>query len=152
MQHLSLDFEVDFNLIGIHSPEEDYRLAYLLNQHLSTKFSRYKFNLDFENSNAEFPLFEYIDDTNYINYYLINNKHIEYNSIDSNVGLFGGNFSSTSYLIQEKKNIDFFLKIEGCCQPKLIQQMIENLNAIDQIVTSYSIDPNNLKTKDYLIF
>ena len=42
MQLLTLDFEVDYSLIGIHSTEEDYRLAYLLNQQLKTKFKRFK--------------------------------------------------------------------------------------------------------------
>lgn len=152
MQLLTLDFEVDFNLIGIHSSEEDYRLAYLLNKHLKTKFNRYKFNLDFENSNAQYPMFEYIDDAHFINYYLINNKYIENVNANNNVGLFGGNFSTTSYLIPEKKKVDYFLKIEGCNKMSFIQQMIDQLNEIDQIMTSYSIDPNNLKTKDYLIF
>ena len=152
MQLLTLDFDVDFSLIGIHSTEEDYRLAYLLNQHLSTKFNRFKTALDFENSNAVFPIFEFIDENNFINYYLINNKHIENAKKQENVGLFGGNFSTTTYLIQEKKNVDYFLKIEGCNNMKFIQNTVNRLNSINQIITSYSIDPNNLKTKDYLIF
>lgn len=152
MQHSLSEFEIDFHLIGIHSAEEDYRLAYLLNTHLKTKFNRYKFNLDFENSNAEFPMFEYLDENNFMNFYLINNKHIEYLNNDENVGLFGGNFSTTSYLIPEKKKVDYFLKIEGCNRMSFIQKTIEQLNTINQIVTSYNIDANSLKTKDYLIF
>ena len=74
MQHLTFDLEDDYSLIGIHSTEEDYRLAYLLNKHLKTKLMRYKQVLDFKNSTAEFPLFEYKDEKNFINYYLINNK------------------------------------------------------------------------------
>jgi len=59
MQLLTFDFEDDYSLIGIHSTEEDYRLAYLLNKHLGTKLSRFKHNLDFQDSEAEFPLFEF---------------------------------------------------------------------------------------------
>ena len=32
MQLLTLDLEDDYLLIGIHSTEEDYRLAYLINK------------------------------------------------------------------------------------------------------------------------
>ncbi|WP_298284987.1 IPExxxVDY family protein [uncultured Lutibacter sp.] len=152
MQLFTLDFEDDYSLIGIHSPEEDYRLAYLLNLHLKTKLTRYKHHLDFENSEAEFPLFEFKDETNFNNYYLINNKHTQLNSELKNEGLFGGNISTTSYLIPEKKNIDYFLKIEGCNSDIFIKNLVVNLNNIKQIITSYSIEPNTLKSKDHLIF
>jgi len=152
MQLLTFDFEDDYSLIGIHSTEEDYRLAYLLNKHLGTKLSRFKHNLDFQDSEAEFPLFEFKDENNFINYYLINNKHTQYVTNNQNVGLFGGNYSTTSYLIPEKKKVDFFLKIEGCNHQNFILKMVENLNDINQIITSFSIDPNTLKTKDHLIF
>jgi len=152
MQLFTLDFEDDYSLIGIHSPEEDYRLAYLLNLHLKTKLIRYKHHLDFENSEAEFPLFEFKDENNFNNYYLINNKHTQLNSELKNEGLFGGNISTTSYLIPEKKKIDYFLKIEGCNSDVFIKNLVANLNNIKQIITSYSIEPNTLKSKDHLIF
>lgn len=152
MQLLTIDFEDDYSLIGIHSTEEDYRLAYLINRHLKTKFNRFKHNLDFQDSNAEFPLFEYKDESNFMNYYLINNKHIQYVNTNESGGLFGGNYTTTSYLIPEKKKIDFFLKIEGGDHENYVQKIVENLNSINQIITSYSIEPKTLKTKDHLIF
>lgn len=153
MQVLTFDLEEDdYELVGIHSTEEDYRLAYLLNQHLNTKLYRFKQSLDFENSTAEFPLFEYKDENSFINYYLINNKHKTFVQNQKNAGLFGGNYSTISYLIPEKKEIDFFLKIEGCYCNKKLTSIIEKLNTINQIITSYSIEPTTLKSKDYLIF
>lgn len=152
MQFLTLDLEVDYSLIGIHSAEEDYRLAFLLNQQLKTKFNRFKADLDFENSNAVFSVFEFIDEKTFVNYYLISNKYTENIQNNENVGLFGGEFSTTTYLIQEKKKVDYFLKIEGCSTTKFIQKTVDKLNTVNQIITSYSIDPNNLKTKEYLIF
>lgn len=153
MQVLTFDLEEDdYSLVGIHSTEEDYRLAFLLNQHLNTKLTRYKVNLDFKDSNAEFPLFEYKDENSYINYYLINNKHTQFVHNQENPGLFGGNYSTISYLIPEKKKIDFFLKIEGCYRENFIKELIEKLNALNQIITSYAIETTTLKSKDHLIF
>jgi len=152
MQLLTLDLEDDYSLIGIHSTEEDYRLAYLLNKFLKTKFTRFKHNLDFKDSNAEFPMFEYKDENGFINYYLINNKHLQFVNNNKSEDLFNGDYSSTSYLIPEKKKIDFFLKIEGCNEFPFIQKLVDNLNNINQIITSYSIEPNTLKSKDHLIF
>jgi len=153
MQPLTFDLEEDdYSLIGIHSTEDDYRLAYILNKFLNTKLTRFTDNLDFENSNAEFPLFEFKDETSFINYYLINNKHKEFVQNQKNAGLFGGNYSTLSYLIPEKKKIDFFLKIENCYCKSFEISLIEKLNTINQIITSYSIEPTSLKSKNNLIF
>ncbi len=152
MQLISFDLEDDYSLIGIHSTEEDYRLAYLLNNYLKFKLTRYKDYLDFHNSTAEFPLFEFKDEANFINYYLINNKYIELVDNQNKEGLFGGNYSTTSYLIPEKKKVDFFLKIEGCNNDKFIQNLVNDLNKISQIITSYAIETTSLKSKENLIF
>ena len=152
MQLLTFDLEDDYSLIGIHSTEEDYRLAFLLNSHLKIKLTRFKDNLDFKNSTAVFPLFEYKDKANFINYYLINNKHIAIVDNQRKEGLFGGNYSTTSYLIPEKKKVDFFLKIEGCNNEEFIQNLVIKLNKISQIITSYAIETTTLKSKENLIF
>ena len=149
-----LTFELDdeqFTLIGIHSTEEDYKLAYVLNQQLNTKFSRYKQNLDFQNSTAQFPLFEFKDDCGLEKYYLINNKDIQVLKRKENEGLFGGNYTTISYLIPEKKRVDYFLKIEGC-NKALALNLINKLNNLKQVITSYTIDTNTLKSKNHLIF
>lgn len=149
-----LTFELDdeqFTLIGIHSTEEDYKLAYVLNQELNTKFSRFKQNLDFQNSTAQFPLFEFKDDCGLEKYYLINNKDIQVLERKVNEGLFGGNYTTISYLIPEKKRVDYFLKIEGC-NKTLALNLINKLNNLKQVITSYTIDTNTLKSKNHLIF
>lgn len=153
MQPLTLELEEDeYSLIGIFSAEEDYRLAYLLNKQLKTKFTRYKYALDFKNSKAEFPIFEYKDENSFINYYLINNKYTTFTQNEQNAGLFNGNYSSVTYLIPEQKKIDFYLKIEGEQCDSLITNLVEELNKINQIITAYTIEPTTLKSKNNLIF
>jgi hypothetical protein len=152
MQLVTLELEDDYLLIGIHSTEEDYRLAYLLNKHINTKFVRFKHELDFENSNAKFPLFEFKDDSKQLNYYLINNKFRQLVINQENQGLFNGNYTTITYLIPEKKNVDFFLKIEGCNQQNFLNSVVQKLNNIQQVITSYTIEPNLLKSKDHLTF
>ena len=87
-----------------------------------------------------------------INYYLINNKYIALVDNQYQDGLFGGNYSTTSYLIPEKKKVDFFLKIEGCNNEEFIQNLVLELNKISQIITSYAIETTTLKSKENLIF
>lgn len=154
MQIHSLDLLDDYSLIGIHTSEEDYRLAYLLNSNLHTKFTRSRFNLDFENKNASFPIFEFINEEKQLASYLISNKCVGNLSVNTTTNLFSKDefFSSTTYLIREKKNIDYFLKIEGEISTIELYRTIENLNKISQIVTSYHINPSKLNSKDFLIF
>lgn len=154
MQIHSLDLIDDYCLIGIHTSEEDCRLAYLLNSNLNTKFRRSKFNLDFENKNISFPIFEFINEEKQLSSYLISNKCVGNTSENSAVNLFSKDeyFSSTSYLIREKKNVDYFMKIEGDIPTIEIFKTIEKLNKISQIVTSYHINPSKLSSKDFLIF
>lgn len=152
MPILTLDIEVDYALIAIHSSEEDYRLAFLFNSYLNTKFKRYKHCLDFGNSAGEFPLFEFKNEAAYLNYFLINNKHISVNQKNIQSGFFDGDYSITSYLIPERKKVDYFLKIEGCCNDGFLSDLTKAINKIPKVITSYRVDTYELKSKDHLIF
>ena len=152
--HFTLDdIDEHFYLIGIHSPVEDYRIAFLLNQHLKMKFQKCENHLDFDKSDAIFPVFEFKDETSFVNYYLINNKHVSAKTeTDNTLDLCGsGNYSSTTYLIPESKKVDYFIKIEGC-DSSFVKSFVAEINGLKQIVTSYEIDADNLKSKNNLIF
>ena len=147
------DIDEQFYLIGIHSPTEDYKIAFLLNQHLKMKFQRSEKHLDFDKSDAFFPIFEFKDQSSFINYYLINNKHVSIKTETENeLGLFGsGNYSSSTYLIPEQKKVDYFIKIDGC-DSSFVKTLVSEINGLKQIVTSYEIDADTLKSKNNLIF
>lgn len=156
MQIHSLDLTDDFSLIGIHSSEEDYRLAYLLNKNLNTRFSKFKHQLDFENNTASYAVFEFIDENHQLTNHLISNKYIGdvTNSESETTDLFSNeiSLSNTNYLIPEKRKVDYFLKIEGDISTSELNNTIDKINNINQIITSYKINPSNLKSKDFLIF
>lgn len=152
MEILTLDLdEIDYSLIGIHSNQEDYKIAFLLNKHLDLRFQRFEKCLDFENSNAGFPLFEFKDKDNYINYYLINNKHVQQIKTEKQ-GLFEESLSTTTYLIPEKKKVDFFLKIEGMCGTATFLNLVSKIKKVPKIMTCYAVEPETLKSKNHLIF
>ena len=99
----------NYTLIGIHSTLDEYKLAYLLNNTLKTKFVRANYNLDFENKNndASFSIYEFINPKFNHNWFLISNQFT--NNIQGvSTGLFQTN-EITTYLISEKKKVDFFL-------------------------------------------
>jgi hypothetical protein len=144
--------EEEYALIGIHTTLEDYKLAYLLNQHLKISFKKAKFNLDFENknNNASFSIFEYTNLQYDFDWFLISNSIKEDKATISNgLPLFT---ETKTYLIPEKKNIDFFIKISGDIELELVRKTIQKIKGVNQIITSYQIDKNSLKSKDFLIF
>ncbi|WP_347172762.1 IPExxxVDY family protein [Polaribacter uvawellassae] len=142
----------NYTLIGIHSTLEEYKLAYLLNQKLNINFVKSKFSLDFENknNNATFCIYEYENTKFSQSWFLISNQYTNHLE-EISTGLFPSN-EITTYLIPEKKKVDFFLKLEGDFNSDYIAKKVEEINAINQIITSYKIDPNTLKSKDFLIF
>ena len=142
----------NYTLIGIHSTLEEYKLAYLLNQKMNTKFAKADYSLDFENknNNASFSIYEFINTKFSQSWFLISNQFSN-DLEDISTGLFSSN-EITTYLIPEKKKVDFFLKLEGDFNYDYIAQKVEEINGINQVITSYKIDPNNLKSKDFLIF
>jgi hypothetical protein len=147
------DFSDDnYTLIGIHSTLEAYKLAYVLNQKLETTFVKAKNSLDFENknNNASFPVYEFLNSKFNHSWFLISNQFT--NSIE---GVYTGLFHTneiTMYLIPEKKKLDYFLKLEGDFDYEYIVKTVDQINKINQVITSYTIDPNILKSKEFLIF
>ncbi|MDE0536262.1 IPExxxVDY family protein [Tenacibaculum sp. L6] len=142
----------DYTLIGVHTTLNDYRLAYLLNKHLQVNFRRANYDLDFFQKNIEssYVVYEYTNTKLDQDWFLISNV-FKYTLEAESISLFGQS-DSTSYLIPEKKKVDFFLKIEGEFDYDFIVKLIENINQIPQIITSYEIEVNSLKSKDFLIF
>lgn len=147
---LSLDILSDdeYFLIGIHTTLEDYKLAYLLNKNLGTSFSKLKEGLDFDKTS--FSLFNYSNKKYDFEWFLLANSAKRENQTESNKLLLIA--ETKMYLIAEKKKVDFFIKISGSVQYNFVLETINKIKKIDQVITSYSIDKNTLKSKDFLIF
>jgi hypothetical protein len=156
MQIHSLELDVfsdsNYTLIGIHSTLDVYKLAYVLNQELKTQFIKAAYRLDFENkkNNASFSIYEFINTVFHHNWFLISNQYIN-NREEILPGFFQTN-EITTYLIPEKKKVDYFLKLEGDFDYKYIVNIVAQINKSSQVIISYIIDTNSLKSKDFLIF
>ena len=55
-------------------------------------------------------------------------------------------------LISEFKNVDFFIKISNEVQDVNEKAILKTLQTISQIITSYTVNPLKIKSKDHLIF
>lgn len=131
----SLENEYDFELIGISCHSKDYRICWSLNNALKTNFKRIEdYEIQKKNEIINFPFFEYIDEDNNIEYFVIANK------------------SSEGYLVSEKQSIDYFLVLKGSVTDKLVENLAKKVKEIDVVILAHRIDVNELKSKQNLLF
>jgi hypothetical protein len=145
-------FEEEYSLIGIHSTLEDYKLAYLLNKNLNTRFYKAKEDLEFvrEKKKASFSIYNFENKEYDFDWFLIANSYKRENqTVSSELFLTS---ETKTYLIPEKKKVDFFLKIIGEVEYEFVMKTINKIKNIENVITAFSIDKNRLKSKDFLIF
>ncbi|HBR55708.1 MAG TPA: IPExxxVDY family protein [Flavobacteriaceae bacterium] len=152
------DVKDDFSLVAIHCSEEDYKMAFLLNQKIGLRLHRRRTDLEFvkEGLDVNFALFDFEDQDQYTTYYLVANKckTSSTNTIASG-GLFDDEASKeviTKFLIPEFKKVDFFLKIASEYETPPIRKLLMQLNEIDQVISAYTLEQQQIKSKDNLIF
>ncbi|MGY8933559.1 MAG: IPExxxVDY family protein [Flavobacteriales bacterium] len=152
------DFQEEFSLIAIHCSEEPYKMAYMLNKHMSLRLSRKKLDVDFSSQGLDisFPLFEYEDKLSYIIYNLVSNKNKSLTAkFQSSGGLFSDVSSEktiTTFLLKEFKNVDYFIKIQSDYEKVSTRKLISTINEIEQVISAYTIESEKIKSKNNLIF
>lgn len=132
---LSLEEEYEFTLIGISCHTKDYRLCWELNKVLSFDLVRTDdLEINVKTVINNYPFYEFIDEDNFLEYYLISNR------------------GNNGYLIPEEKKVDFFLMIKGNIMNDQLHDFIIKINSLSLVLTSFKIDPNQLKSKQNLLF
>ncbi|WP_179009328.1 IPExxxVDY family protein [Winogradskyella forsetii] len=148
-------YDDSFKLIAIHCRLEDYRLAYLINKYLGLKLERKDKDIDFKYLESSYSIFEWDNETEYILWNLISNMcKKEEDGLASTGTLFNKSEKvlKTFNLISEFKKVDYFIKISDEIQNVNEKLIVHKLQAIPQIITSYTVDPLKIKSKDHLIF
>lgn len=147
--------DVSCSLIALHCAIEDYRLAFLLNKFLNIRLTRKSEDLDFDKGVTHYSVFEYEDTKKLINWHLISNIcKIETDAKLNPQSLFNQNHKvmRTFNLIPEYGKVNYFLKIDSEFSKNKKNQIINNILKIPQVVLTYNVDMNALKSKDHLIF
>ncbi|MEJ6737273.1 MAG: IPExxxVDY family protein [Flavobacteriales bacterium] len=132
---LTLDEDYEFTLVGISCHSKDYRLCGKINNALNVDLIR---TADLEIYQKDtlntYSFYEFIDADNYLEYYLISNR------------------GDNGFLIPEQKKVDFFLMAKGNISDNHTKDVICKINTLSLVLTSFSIDPNMLKSKQSLLF
>lgn len=145
-------YDHSYTLIALHCALEDYRIAYFLNVHLHVKFKRLADMVFYQHKNA-FSLYEWEDRDKGTLWNLISNTSRTGNpeAVYDNSLFNSGISGKISYLIPERKQADYFIKIEDESLPEETMHIVHTINRIPHIVTAYSVDPRQLKSKQNLI-
>jgi len=150
------DFEEEpFTLLAIHCTLKDSRMAYLLNKHLNIGLCRKSQDLDFEYTEASYSIYEWSDEEQLIDWFLVSNIcKKEENTLTSSGSLFDSTNKvlRTHNLVPEFKNVNYLLKIENEGHLFNEKAVISKIQEIPQVVAAYSIDVSQLKLKENLIF
>jgi len=149
---LKAEIDHDYFLIAIKSVLEDYRLAYYLNKKFNLQFKKEDFSLNFNHRAGNFSVFGFKSPiTNSYWSLILNQQTVEQKVSEQTVSLFE-EITNTYILIPEEKKVDYFLKIEHQYSPEEKEDFIKSINTIHRVITSYEVNPNDLKSKDLLIF
>ncbi|WP_291098464.1 MULTISPECIES: IPExxxVDY family protein [unclassified Flavobacterium] len=150
--------EIDYHLIAIHTPLEDYRLAFFINQRLPINLGKSKneIQINVKEGETKFSRFYFYDKERAISWNLIQNKNeVLQQKNDNSQNLFSNikmEVSTKVYLLPEFKKVDYFLKIENLEETIEVTQIQSLLNTIDSISTAYTVETNKIKSKNNLIF
>jgi len=126
----------NFNIWGINSALEDYRLCWLLNKILDWKLKRVDdiaFYHQKEKRYINFNAYKYVNELDFYTIEIIKNKH------DGNI------------LIPEMKNFDYIFLFQGEEDYFNKDEITQVLKQIKGIQSIFEIDIENIKTKYNLL-
>lgn len=134
-----LEYKEDFGflLFGISTPETDYRIVWKLNQDFSLNLVRGDNHTSLSRKTGqllEFPFYSYDDEDTFYLYHLLGNK------------------SGEGFLIEELRNIDYFLIIRGDFTEAFSNGVFNRLRKTENIQAVFKIEPESLKSRENLLF
>ncbi len=153
------DDEIDFVLIGITCPENQYVLASLLDQtlHIQLRLSDYiPFALK-DSRLFHFSLYHFLDEDIGLEYFFISNasNFEEPKLVEPSPGddLFSGlDVDESVKLIKELPKTDYFLILKGEDLHNYQFKIIQRLKTLSEIIQVQAIEPIDLPSRRNLIF
>lgn len=136
---LEFESEIDYDVVGICSHHNDYRLAWSINSqmgfHLEQSTEPFIITHSKKGVVTHQPhsMFEYYEEENRVHFYLIKNKE------------------AGKLLIPEKPTIDYFLFIHKNSIVDL-KLLADNLRKVNSILAVFNLDVDLLPSTEYIIF
>ncbi len=137
---LHVDYDFDFEVIGLITSLKGYKLAWSINNELRIALKKEEDICINFLKEGKLVIINYIFKTEHTNFRLIRNKSCEFANIAS------------PYLIPELKEYDYFIQLQDenrISNTFPIKEKLKNINGIEYIK---EIETENLKSRDNLIF
>jgi len=129
-------------------------MAYFINKTFNINLTRKKLDIHENHKNAHFSHYEFLDETNFLSWKLINNKaKAIYEDKSLSSSLFQGDFNMdvNVSLFEELKDIDFILIIENILSENFVTKVLNKLQEIEGLIMVQA-STKSLKNKENLIF
>jgi hypothetical protein len=130
MLKLKVDEQIRYQLLGISSHDNDYRVVWAMNRTLNMAFVRSD-NLLLQSKSQdgifEFSRFKWTDETKYLSFTLISNR------------------CEDGFLLPELKNLDFLLQVSGDSQAHEMAALVKQLKTVEGISAVYLLQPEKIK-------
>jgi len=138
-KRLIIEYDFEFDLIGIVSHVKEYKLAWLLNNILGIRLVKQKdLAINFTNNNLIISNFEFA--TEYLTYQLLKNQ-----SVCKPTG-------KPYYLLPELKKFDFLLMIKDESGIIVLDEVIKKIRKLSEVYYTMQADLSQLDSKENLIF
>jgi len=133
---LEMAIEEEFCLLGIVADEPDYKFCWRINRELEINFEKLddlelyhpKLNVD-----QQFSIFAFDDEDAMVTYRIIKNR------------------SDKGYFIDELKNLDFLVHIQGEIHKDQISTFMQSVNTIPAVLMCVPVDLARLLNKERLL-
>lgn len=133
---LDLAIEEDFCLLGVVTDEPDYKLCWRINQTLGMNFEKQEeLHLYHRKRNVEqeFSYYHYHDNDSLITYRIIKNN------------------SDKGYFMEELKNIDYLIHIQGEINTNRISGFMLSVGSLESVRMCVPSDLSRIKNKERLL-
>lgn len=121
----------DFYVIGISSPEKDYRFCWALSQYSGMHFSRVDDIVVQDHQQKEIsrhPYFEYVDDASFKTYHLLGNK------------------TASAKFFPELDTADYIMILRGDFDAAAIAEILQKLNDSGVVFMAEEVDIHRIKS------
>lgn len=132
---LALAIEEDFCLLGVVTDEPDYKLCWLINQTLDMNLEKQEdLRLYHRKLNEEqvFSWFSFQDPDSLITYRVVRNR------------------SENGYFLDEMKNIDYLIHIQGEIHTRRISEFMLSVGSLEPVRMCVPSDLSRIKNKERL--
>lgn len=146
---LDIEYNFDFEVIGLVSSLAPYQLVWKLNQLLNIDIVKNKdIVLDFKKKDVIISNYLFEEEYSYIR--ILKNKSNENSVVVNPTSLF--DVGQNEYFLPELKKYDFIIQLQGSINNQYSDVIIDKLNQIDKIQLVTPIDFDDISDKDNLIF